>query len=116
MSGEKDQQDKFLGQVAEQREQFAAAFLESTGLRPEDAQMKYGKTAHQGGNMVMRLWFERREETEELEALRAFVAEVAAGKNPEQHRSAAFNLSMLFGHKSQPKLVQEVSFADRLKL
>lgn len=116
MSSVQEQQEGFLKQVAEKREEFAIAFLERTGLQPDEAQMKYGQVSHQGGNKVMRLWFERKEETEELEALRAFVAEVATGKNPEQNRSAAFSLSMLYGHKSAPKLVQEVSFASRLAL
>ena len=116
MSSVKEQQENFLRQVAEQRENFAAAFLEKTGLSPDQAQMKYGQVAHQGGNKVMRLWFERKEETEELEALRSFVGEVAAGKNPEQHRDAARGLSLLFGHKSAEKVIQEVSFAGRIAL
>jgi hypothetical protein len=60
---------------------FANAFLQQTGLQPDEAEMCYGEQVVDG-KPVFKVWFRRQEEGEELQMLREFFGRVCEHYQP----------------------------------
>lgn len=61
--------EKFMALVADTREKFLVAFLQQTGYKPEDVEMRYGIVQSIQGQSEGRVWFVKKGEAREKTAL-----------------------------------------------